>query len=101
MAAKPKEAFPVQGFNQLPQGSAPIRYGWRRTGKKPVLPVFGKRSIDAHLQKSAEVDLDDYEIELEENLDNLIAQEEEKHFARHHRKTRHELLSKIESYLNS
>lgn len=101
IASRPKDVIPV-GLNQLPKDSQ-IRYGWKKSGKKPVLPVFGKRSVDDHLNKEkiSEEDLDDYESQLDEHLDKLIDQEEEKHFTRHHRKTRHELYSKIETYLTS
>lgn len=107
MASRRKDVVPVTGgVNQLP---VPISYGWKKTHKKPVLPVFGKRSVDSHLvdsekqqlQQSEEIDQEANEADDEELLDKLIDEEEQKHFTRHHRKTRHDLFSKIEVYLNS
>lgn len=95
MASRRNEISPVAGgVNQLPQG-APIKAGWRKSHRKTVLPVFGKRSVDNHL---AAEDSAGFDVHL---LDRLIEEEEEKHFRRHHRQTRHNLYGKIETYLNS
>lgn len=106
MASRRKEVVPATGgVNQLPQDALPIRYGWKKSYRKPVLPVFGKRSVDSQLQgegAAAAVEEEEQEVDSEmERLERLIDHEEQKHFARHHRKTRHDLFAKIEVYLNS
>lgn len=84
-----------------------MRYGWKKGHKKPILPVFGKRSVDSHgapeVNEVEEKDqvLPNSDDEFEAQLERLIAQEEQKHFVRHHRQTRHDLYAKIESSLNS
>ena len=93
---------------QQPAGAAPFLRPIRRNGhRKPVLPVFGKRSVDNQLREEEEEDEDSGEVEAdsdeldEEQLERFVHQEEQKHFTRHHRHTRHDLYSKIEAYLNS
>ena len=92
---------------QQAAGAAPFLRPIRRNGhRKPVLPVFGKRSVDNQLREeleeenSEEVEEDSDELD-EEILERFVHQEEQKHFTRHHRHTRHDLYSKIEAYLNS
>ena len=109
MATRRKDVGPVAagGPQQQPAGAAPFLRPIRRNGhRKPVLPVFGKRSVDNQLREeleeedSEEVEEDSDELD-EEQLERFVHQEEQKHFTRHHRHTRHDLYSKIEVYLNS
>lgn len=103
MANRRQDVLPPVGVNQSP----PIKYGWRKNHKKAVLPVFGKRSVDSHLAEEVEEDEEEENdasnerFDEDAHLERLIDHEEEKHFSRHHRKTRHDLLGKIEVYLNS
>lgn len=88
----------MTAVNQLPQ-VLPIRYGWKKSHKKPILPVFGKRSVDSH--EAPEMKEKETHDGFEAELERLIDQEEQKHFVRHHRQTRHDLYAKIETSLNS
>lgn len=101
MATKRQDIVPT--VNQVTgDAQPPIRYGWRKGHKKAILPVFGKRSVDEHIQSatsSGEQPLSDDEFHAE--VERLIHKEEQKHFTRHHRHTRHDLYGKIEAYLNS
>lgn len=84
-------------LNQTPVATQGAYADWKKTHRKHPIPVFGKRSVDEHLIGSPEAD----EESIDEQVEKLIRKEEEKHFLRHHRKTRHDLYSKIEVFLNS